>query len=125
MNGDRYTVEALQEGVYLYDRLDDIPVGEPFGTRIEAEIEADRRNRANRVREGLIKIVLKERARQDELFGDKSRSSAEHLAVLAKKVGDTASALLDVQPRERALEQELVEVAAVVLRWLEDIERSR
>lgn len=125
MTGDRYDVMSTDEGFYVFDRQDDLPIGEPFQLAMEARLEADLLNRRNKLRESVFSAIRRERARQDEMFGNHVRSSSEHLAISMKKLGDVASSLLDRQPRERELEQEVTELAAVLVRWLEDIERTR
>lgn len=124
MTGERYSVVEAGEGFYLHDQLDDIIVGDPFPMKIGAEIAAERMNTRPRVQENVFEAVRRERLRQDR---DESRilDSSEHLAIAMKKLGDVASTLNERQPRERNVEQELVELAAVVVRWAEQVDLTR
>lgn len=120
----RYATHATELGHYVLDTLDDRLIGDAQPSKFEAELAAERLNRMNRLRASLFQRVDLERRRQDSQHPP-VMGSAEHLAILTKKVGDAASTLLSRQPRERALEQELVEAGAVILRWLEHIEVTR
>lgn len=122
-----YTTMQTEEGWYAYDEQDNRLVGRSWDTQFEAELEATRLNRQRDVAGEVVNAVTSERRSQDARYGTRKRASGEHLAILMKKVGDAAAALLDPDssPRERNLEQELIEVAAVTHRWLEDLKRSR
>ena len=84
----------------------------------------DRRGKAQ---EGVLNGIRAERERQNRIFRNDpgSRHSGEWLAILTKKVGDAAAALLTDRTKVRELEQELIEVAAVAVAWLEDIDANR
>jgi hypothetical protein len=124
MTQDRYGITQTDEGWYLHDHLDDLMVGEPL-TYLEASIAADRLNRRPRVQENVLEAIRRERVRQDQVYGDSIRPSAEHLAIAMKKLGDAASSLTHRTPRERNLEQEVTEGAAVLVRWLEQLDQTR
>lgn len=126
MNDGRYTTMETAEGFLVYDRLDEQPVSEAVPYRILCDKQTDSLNRRNRVQQRVIEALIRKRREQDEQFGPMvGVASGTHLAVLGKKYGDTCSSLLEFQPRERDTENELLEMVAVGLRWLEDIEASR
>jgi hypothetical protein len=121
---ERYTVIETDEGFAVFDSPDERIIGDTFPTRVQADMAAFALNTRRVSRLALYKRVDEERARQDA-EADPSMGAAQHLAVLTKKTGDIASTLLDRRPRERQLEQELVEILAVALRWLEDLDAKR
>jgi hypothetical protein len=124
MNSDRYGVIEYAGQHYVYDHVDNTAVGEGHDIELEAAAEAARRNREDSYFPLIVREVREERLRQDAEFGRHVRSSAEHLAIAVKKLGDVASTLLTRRPRERSLQHELTELTAVLVRWREDIERS-
>lgn len=124
MTEDRYDVVQTAEGFYLHDQLDDLIVGDPFVYEFEADLAAERLNKRPRVQENIFEAVRRERLRQDR-DDEKILDSSEHLAIGMKKLGDIASTLNVRQPRERDIEQELVEGIAVLVRWSEQIDATR
>src|SRR6478735_445363 len=128
-NEARYGTKKTDEGHYVYDRQDEILLGEPFDFAMGAEVVADRMNRRSGIQQTLIERILKERDAQNAQFGASlhNQSPGTWLAILAKKVGDAGAALLSTtrSSQNRNLEQELIEVAAVALAWLEDIAGPR
>ena len=64
--------------------------------------------------------IALERERQIELWGDKPLLMNLRLAVLTEEVGEVARAICDDEGSEHLLE-ELIQVAAVALRWSEDL----
>lgn len=122
---ERYTTIRTDEGHYVYDTKDELPIGEAYSHALDAEIDAVQLNRSVGIQSSVVALVLAERRKQDEEFNTAGLASGTWLAILTKKTGDTASSLLTTQPRERELTRELVEVAAVCVAWLEDLERSR
>ena len=63
----------------------------------------------------IIGAILKERIRQDALHECTKRTN--RLAVLIEEVGEVASALQG----DGDLEEELMQLASVCLRWLEEL----
>ena len=86
----------------------------------------------------LYEAIADERARQERLriagkfpftCGDRTRSSLDKLPVLVEEVGEVARAVLQehgtaVQDDARELREELIQVAAVCMAWLESLEES-
>lgn len=66
--------------------------------------------------------IIAERDRQDRKWGEFRPGEPTMLAVLTEEVGEVARAMLDDEPPAR-LREELVQVAAVVVRWLEQDRR--
>lgn len=64
--------------------------------------------------------IALERDRQVELWGAVPQPMALRLAVLTEELGEVAKAICDEEGDDRLLE-ELVQVAAVALRWGEDL----
>jgi hypothetical protein len=125
----RYIAAQVDGQWFVWDTKDDLPVSESMPEGL-AQLTAGKLNniemRRGKAQETVLNAIRAERARQDQHHKtDGKTSSAEWLAILAKKLGDTAASLLNNQPRSRELEQELVEVAAVAVAWLEDIDASR
>lgn len=60
-----------------------------------------------------------ERARQDRLHPEFPILQVERLAILLEEAGEVAKAINEKKPEE--IEAELVQVAAVAMRWLEQI----
>jgi NTP pyrophosphatase (non-canonical NTP hydrolase) len=68
-------------------------------------------------RPDIVVAILQERKRQDQLHPEFQDS--KRLAVLVEEVGEIAEA---IQNRDmKNLEEELIQVAAVCVRWLEQI----
>lgn len=68
--------------------------------------------------EQIFELIELERISQDRKWGDQShRSHAEMLAVLVEEVGEVAKAILE--NNVTAMNVELIQVAAVVILWLE------
>lgn len=74
-------------------------------------------------RERILRLVVAERARQDAKWGWPNAGLAgcdphKKLSILVEEVGEVAEALLDRQSDDE-LRDELVQVAAVAVAWLE------
>lgn len=70
-------------------------------------------------RAAILSRILDERRRQDRLHPCLGRDDGERLAALVEEVGEVGCALVE---RDRdGLVVELVQVAACVVRWLEEI----
>ena len=80
-------------------------------------------------REDIIKEVIKERARQDQTWGSVPErtvtglSEYECLAVLTEEVGECARGLNDRETTRRK-EEELIQVMASAMLWLEVMENQ-
>lgn len=71
----------------------------------------------------VMKRVLIERRRQDEKWGADQRNPQDRwLAILVEEIGEVAKEMLNGDPR---FEQELVEVAAVAVAWLEQLHKDK
>lgn len=77
-------------------------------------------------RESILDDIRVERGRQDELFPNQepgwsgAPGDYEMLAVLVEEVGEVAKASMEGVTKD--LQRELVEVAAVAVKWLEIID---
>jgi NTP pyrophosphatase (non-canonical NTP hydrolase) len=66
----------------------------------------------------IITEILKERIRQDHIHPDNDLS--DYLAILVEEVGEIARA---IQLRDiDNLKEELIQLSAVCIRWMEDLE---
>lgn len=95
--------------------------GEPFRSRMEADIAAERLNRASRVRAsiyGAIDTFLESTKDRPQL------PTAMHLAGSMADLGAIAGALHGGAPPAE-LERTITELAGRLVWWLEDIERTR
>lgn len=69
-------------------------------------------------RDEIYALINAERERQDRKWGEQADHSPEKwLAILTEEVGETAEAILE-HNRPNMIE-ELIQVAAVAVRWLE------
>jgi len=74
--------------------------------------------------ESVVKQVLAERKRQDQLFGSQwHRTRAEWLSILMEEVGEAAQASNDGDTKHFA--EEMVQVAALAIAILEGHNRGR
>lgn len=78
----------------------------------------------------ILNSIVDERVRQDEKWGDQSEHPATFwYAVLGEEVGEVANAILNdaklpwYNQDDKAIEKELIQVAAVAVAWLEAMER--
>lgn len=126
MTNDRYSTVATAEGHYVYDNLDERPIGEPCTLKFEASLMATRMNRRDKGQESIIEAIRMERLKQDERWGpEQDHDSGTWLAILTEEVGEVANSLLSMKDPTKLTEAELVQVAAVTLAWLEAIDRNR
>ena len=73
-------------------------------------------------RRALLGIIV-EREKQDQKWGaDRALTYYQWLPILAEEVGEVARAMLEREPNER-LREELVQVAAVAVAWMEAIDQ--
>lgn len=87
------------------------------------------------MKEDIYKIILDitdERLRQFQIWGDQRRPDTEWMTILVEEVGEAAMAIMADQhngnphttrPHDKNLRQELVQSAAVILAWIEDMDR--
>lgn len=71
----------------------------------------------------VIRMISRERQRQEDLHGHKKelwQNVGIRLAVLTEEVGEVAAAIQDGNTED--LRRELVQVAAVAIKWLESLE---
>lgn len=81
-----------------------------------------------RIRGQVMRAIEAERASQDEKWGEQNHTDEWWLAILTEEVGETAQALLADRfggATKMTTREELVQVAAVALAWLECMERRR
>ena len=70
-----------------------------------------------------LQYVMEERARQDEKWGVQTHDNLYWLGILMEEVGETAKAI--IEHKQDKVYKELVQVVAVGLAWLEDLEAER
>ena len=71
--------------------------------------------------------VLRERKRQDDLFGQSNQNDFVWLAVLSEEVGEASQCALHKEfggNEAGNLRTELVQVAAVAIAWIENLDRD-
>ena len=68
----------------------------------------------------VLEEVMEERKRQDELWGEQNHDDGIWLAILVEEVGEVAN---DINERSKELREELIQVAAVAVSWVESIDR--
>ena len=68
--------------------------------------------------------VLAERGRQDAKWGVQDHHPAIWLAILSEEVGEAARAILEGGETRDGLRDELVQVAAVAVAWIECMDRA-
>lgn len=75
---------------------------------------------------GVLIDVLRERVRQDEKWGEQNHDDYRWLAVATEEVGEAAQAMLHDEfggAHAGTLRDELVQTAAVIVAWIECIDR--
>jgi len=75
----------------------------------------------------VLNPIAKERARQNEKWGEQNHAAEIWLAILIEEMGEVSQALLHDKSGGHAagtLRDELVQVAAVAIQWLECIDRN-
>lgn len=71
-----------------------------------------------------LELIMLERARQDRKWGQQNHDDPTWYMILAEEMGELAKAILPKDyGQDGDAEEELVEVAAVALAWLEAIGR--
>lgn len=71
------------------------------------------------IQKAVIELIIEERKRQDEKWGKSDHSNFVWNAILNKEVGEVAHEVLNELPY--SLREEVVQVAAVAMAWLEAI----
>lgn len=77
-----------------------------------------------------IRQIIAERASQDAKWGQQNHDNRKWVAILMEEVGEVARAVLEAEQGQQNedpvnLREELVQVAAVALNWLECLERNK
>lgn len=70
-----------------------------------------------------VRDALKERARQDQKWGEQNHHPYKWLAILGEEFGESSKAVLEDAPEE--YREEMVQVAAVALAAIESFDRSK
>lgn len=72
----------------------------------------------------VLQDVVRERSRQDELFGERNDWAPERwLTILMEEIGEVSTAILENQWKD--YDTELIQVAAVAVAALENFRRSK
>ncbi len=69
--------------------------------------------------EKILQEIRNERKRQDLKFGKRTNDNDPWMEILAEEVGEVANALIDKWDSET--EKELIQVAAVCVKWIEHL----
>lgn len=73
--------------------------------------------------------ILKERAAQDAKWGVQHHTDEKWSVILTEEVGEVAAEVLKSEPEspieDSPLEQELIQVAAVTVAWIQQLRRKR
>lgn len=81
-----------------------------------------------RRRSNMVDLILDERDRQDNEWGEQDHPDLDWLAILTEELGEVAKEVKGNQVplggNDEQMGQELVQVAAVALAWLECMERK-
>lgn len=68
-----------------------------------------------------LQLIMEERARQDEKWGEQNHGQLYWLGILVEEVGELAKALIEGKDDEAG--KELTQVAAVAVQWMEARQR--
>ena len=71
----------------------------------------------------IIQLILNEREKQDDKWGEQNHDMYKWLAILGEEVGEANKAVLDNKDDE--LIDELIQVSAVVVAMIESFYRNR
>ena len=71
----------------------------------------------------IIQLILKERQRQDEKWGEQNHDVYKWLAILGEEVGEVNKAVLEDNYSE--ILDELIQIGAVTVAMIESLERKR
>lgn len=78
--------------------------------------------RYSSVRKDLLAQVDAERERQLERWGEQHHSAGDWMLILQEEIGEAAQAIL--QARSEDFKEELIQSAAVIIAWLEDVAKA-
>ena len=73
-------------------------------------------------KEDIIDLILAERQRQDEKWGEQNHEIYKWLAILGEEVGEANKAALEDKKHE--LIEELIQISAVTVAMIESIQRN-
>jgi len=76
----------------------------------------------------VLQKVIQERGKQNQKWGQQNHKDAIWLVILTEEVGETSQAILhDIFGGHASgnVEEELIQVAAVAIQWLECIQRKK
>ena len=76
-----------------------------------------------RIEEWLVAEVLGETGRQIDQWGVQSHPAEHWLGILMEEVGEVARACIELD--EDAMRKELIQVAAICMSWLDNIDRDK
>jgi len=85
------------------------------------------RNTIGEAFERAVELVRAERKRQTLLWGEQNHDDYHWLSILAEEFGETATAIYETEfggKHAGTVKEELIQVAAVAVQWLECIERK-
>ena len=68
--------------------------------------------------------VARERIKQDRKWGVQDRVAGHWLTILMEEVGEVCEEILNKQNSDSGIREELVQVAAVAIAWIENIDRE-
>lgn len=78
--------------------------------------------------DGILEEIRRERKRQDRKWGaDRNLENTLWLTILVEEVGEVADTILEHYPPKTmsaALKAELIQIAAVAVAWIENIDRD-
>jgi NTP pyrophosphatase (non-canonical NTP hydrolase) len=72
----------------------------------------------------IMKKILDERDRQDVKWGEQNHHDLYWLGILMEEVGELAKTIIE-QGKEKEIEKEMVQVAAVAVAWLECLDKRK
>lgn len=115
---ERYGTLTTDEGTYVFDRLDERPIGEPLPP-MTASLRAARLNSQDRIQTGVISRIQKRR--NESITRMMTHTPERWFVTLSEEFGKLAVAAGSGEGVEEALER----LAATALAWMEDLDRSR
>lgn len=115
------TTLTCQTTVWPKDEL--VPGTQSGGLKAALEGEMERETN----QEKIIQDIISEREDQDNKWGKQTHPAAKWLAILVEEVGEVAFIVNKTEPsifNDSALYNELIQVAAVCVVWLECLKRK-
>lgn len=107
---------------YFVVDSDERTIGAGYDTRFEAEVALARLAHSSARLDAILSDIRIERARQDATIPMHGQPDGTFAAATMKKLGDACSTLLTLHRNKRNIRQELIESAAVICAWLEELE---